>query len=123
MSDLSENTTSNEKFIAFENRLRKVFKHLSKIARKQNISCYRIYNVDLPEFPFIIDIYKDCVYVAEYKSKHKLTEDDYKQWLQVSLDIIQRVFEISDDNLFLKLRERQKGEQQYTKLLRKSRNC
>lgn len=117
MSDLSENTTSNEKFIAFENRLRKVFKHLSKIARKQNISCYRIYNVDLPEFPFIIDIYKDCVYVAEYKSKHKLTEDDYKQWLQVSLDIIQRVFEISDDNLFLKLRERQKGEQQYTKLL------
>ena len=117
MSDLSENTTSNEKFIAFENRLRKVFKHLSKIARKQNISCYRIYNVDLPEFPFIIDIYKDCVYVAEYKSKHKLTEDDYMQWLQVSLDIIQRVFEISDDNLFLKLRERQKGEQQYTKLL------
>lgn len=105
-----------EKFIAFENRLRKVYKHFSKIARKQSVSCYRVYAVDLPEFPFIIDVYKDCVYVAEYKSKHKLSEQEYSDWLSTSLQIIQTVFDLPKENIFLKLRERQKGEQQYDKL-------
>ncbi|HQV77267.1 MAG TPA: class I SAM-dependent methyltransferase [Chitinophagales bacterium] len=105
-----------EKFTAFENRLKKVYKHLSKIARKQQVSCYRLYQVDLPEFPFIIDVYKDCVYVAEYKSKHKLSEEEYKRWLTISMEIIESVLDVNTENVFLKLRERQKGEQQYHKL-------
>ncbi|MCC6571632.1 MAG: SAM-dependent methyltransferase, partial [Chitinophagales bacterium] len=40
-----------DKFTAFENRLTKVYKHLGKIARRQQLSCFRIYDVDLPEFP------------------------------------------------------------------------
>ncbi len=105
-----------DKFIAFENRLSKVYKHIGKIARKQNVSCFRVYNVDLPEFPFIIDVYKDLIYVAEYKSKHKLNEVEYETWLNTSLEIIQKVFNTEKENVFLKLRERQKGEQQYSKL-------
>jgi 23S rRNA (cytosine1962-C5)-methyltransferase len=75
-----------------------------------------VYDIDLPEFPFIIDVYKDMIYVAEYKSKHKLSEEDYDTWLNTSLEIIQEVFEVEKENVFLKLRERQKGEQQYAKL-------
>lgn len=104
------------KFTAFENRLTKVYKHNSKLARKQNISCYRVYNIDLPEFPFIIDVYKDSIYVAEYKSKHKLSELEYFEWMNISIEIIKNLFKINKEQLFLKLRERQKGEQQYTKL-------
>ncbi len=105
-----------DKFTAFENRLRKVFKHLSKIARKQQIACYRIYNVDLPEFPFMIDVYKDCVYVSEYKSKHKLSDEKYKNWLDTSIQIIQEILEVDASKIYLKLRERQKGNQQYEKI-------
>ena len=105
-----------EKFTAFENRLAKVYKHIGKIARKQNLACFRVYDIDLPEFPFIIDVYKDLVYVAEYKSKHKLSEEDYDTWLNTSLEIVQKVFNTDKENIFLKLRERQKGEQQYSKL-------
>lgn len=105
-----------DKFTAFENRLSKVYKHIGKIARKQNLSCFRVYDVDLPEFPFIIDVYKDMIYVAEYKSKHKLSEEDYDTWLTTSLEIIQEVFEVEKENVFLKLRQRQKGDQQYDKL-------
>ncbi|MBK9793830.1 MAG: class I SAM-dependent methyltransferase [Sphingobacteriales bacterium] len=105
-----------DKFIAFENRLAKVYKHIGKIARKQQLACFRVYDVDLPEFPFIIDVYKDLVYVAEYKSKHKLNEEEYEGWLTTSLEIIQKVFGVEKENVFLKLRERQKGEQQYSKL-------
>lgn len=105
-----------DKFTAFENRLSKVYKHIGKIARKQQLACFRVYDIDLPEFPFIIDVYKDLVYVAEYKSKHKLSEEDYEIWLNTSMDIIQKVFGVERDHVFLKLRERQKGEQQYSKL-------
>jgi len=105
-----------DKFTAFENRLTKVYKHIGKIARKQNLACFRVYDIDLPEFPFIIDVYKDMIYVAEYKSKHKLSEEDYETWLNTSLEIIQQVFGVEKYNVFLKLRERQKGEQQYSKL-------
>lgn len=105
-----------DKFTAFENRLRKVYKHLSKIARKQQVVCYRIYNVDLPEFPFIIDVYKDCVYVSEYKSKHKLSDEDYKNWLDTSIQIIHEILEVDTSKIYLKLRERQKGKQQYEKI-------
>lgn len=105
-----------DKFIAFENRLTKVAKHFGKSARKQQISCYRVYAIDLPEFPFIIDVYKDVIYVAEYKSKHKLDEETYQNWLNTSLEIIKKVFAVEEKEIYLKLRERQKGDQQYNKL-------
>ncbi len=110
-----------DKFTAFENRLTKVYKHLGKIARRQQLSCFRIYDVDLPEFPFIIDMYKNMVYVSEYKSRHKLSEEEYEQWLQTSLEIIQKILEVDSEHIFLKRRERQKGEQQYSKLNQEKR--
>ncbi len=105
-----------DKFQMFQNRLQKVFKHIRKQAQKNNISCYRIYDRDLPEFPLIIDIYKDKVYVAEYKSKHKLDETSYQYWLSESIEIIKEVTASTANELFIKKRERQKGEQQYSKL-------
>ena len=105
-----------DKFQMFENRLQKVFKHISKQAQKNNISCYRIYDRDLPEFPLIIDIYKDCVYVAEYKSKHKLSDEEYQNWMNESLEIIVKITQINKEQIFIKTRERQKGEQQYSKV-------
>lgn len=105
-----------EKLQMFENRLQKVYKHISKQAQKQNVSCYRIYDRDLPEFPLIIDIYKDCAYVAEYKSKHKLSEEEYAEWLNASLEIIVKTIAIDKERVFIKTRERQKGEKQYTKV-------
>ena len=41
---------------AFANRLRKNARHWSKWARRNDISCYRLYDRDVPEFPFVIDI-------------------------------------------------------------------
>lgn len=89
---------------------------MAKIAKRINVSCYRIYNVDLPEFPFIIEMYNDNVYVAEYKSKHSLSDEEYSEWLDLSLQTIQKVLNVSENKIFLKLRERQKGVNQYAKL-------
>lgn len=41
----------------FENRLSKNLKKLRKWARKNRVSCYRIYDKDIPEIPLAVDIY------------------------------------------------------------------
>lgn len=94
------------KFIMFENRLAKLYKHLSKQARRQSISCYRIYDKDLPEFPLIIDVYDDKVYLAEYRAKHHLTEEEHEQWLNESINIISKVLNVADEKIYLKERKR-----------------
>lgn len=42
----------------FGNRLRKKYKELRKWARKNRISCYRLYDRDIPEVPVSLDIYE-----------------------------------------------------------------
>jgi len=100
----------------FENRLRKVYKHISKLARKQDIACYRIYDHDLPEFPFAIEVYKDVVHAAEYKRKHGMEDEEHNAWLQACKETIAKVLEMSVDNIFMKVRQRKAGRQgQYEK--------
>ncbi len=105
-----------DKFEMFKNRLTKVYRHLSKAAGKQNISCYRIYDHDLPEFPFIIEKYEDKLYVAEYKRKHQMTEEAHTYWIEQSRGIMAGVLEVATENIFFKLRQRKAGrEGQYQK--------
>ncbi len=76
-----------QKLEMFSNRLTKVFKHRSKIARRTGVGCYRIYEHDLPEFPFCIEAYENKIYVSEYVRRHGMTDEEHDTWLQPSLDI------------------------------------
>jgi 23S rRNA (cytosine1962-C5)-methyltransferase len=100
---------SNEKLTMFRNRLEKVSRHLSKQARRQGISCYRVYDHDLPEFPFCIEFYGDKLYVAEYKRRHGLTEDEHDSWMEESIELISSILSVDNSNIFLKLRQRKPG--------------
>jgi 23S rRNA (cytosine1962-C5)-methyltransferase len=100
---------SEEKIIMFRNRLTKVYRHISKIARRQQVSCYRVYDHDLPEFPFSIELYGSNVYVAEYKRRHNMTEDEHDIWMEKSMAVVSEVLDIPADNIFLKLRQRKAG--------------
>ncbi len=42
----------------FSNRLKRKIKELKKWARKNKISCYRIYDRDIPEIPVSLDLYE-----------------------------------------------------------------
>lgn len=98
-----------EKLLMLRNRLAKVFKHVSKSAKRQNISCYRIYDHDLPEFPFSIDQYEDKLYIAEYKRRHNLTDEKHDLWMSKSKTVIADVLAINTKNIFTKLRQRKAG--------------
>lgn len=98
-----------EKILMFRNRLTKVYRHLGKQAKRQQVSCYRVYDHDLPEFPFCIEIYEDKLYVAEYRRRHGLSDDEHEQWLEQSMAVITEVLLISPENIYLKLRQRKPG--------------
>jgi len=104
----------------FRNRLVKVFRHISKIAKRQNISCYRVYDYDLPEFPFCIELYDDKVYLAEYKKRFEMADKEHGEWLQACLSIITETVNIGREKIHLRQRQRKEGrEGQYEKLSNK----
>lgn len=106
-----------EKMQMFRNRLTKVYRHLSKIARRQGVTCYRIYDHDLPEFPFCIERYENKLYVAEYERRHGMTEEQHQDWVALSLQVMEEVIEVEPEQIYNKTRRRKQGRQgQYQKL-------
>lgn len=98
-----------DKLIMFENRLRKVDRILKQKAKQQQVSCYRLYDRDLPEFPLIIDIYGSHVQVTEYRSHHQLSDEAYEQWLEGSLQLVAKVLGKSEAEIHLKERKRKES--------------
>jgi len=90
----------------FQNRLLKVYKHRSKQAKRMHISCYRLYDKDLPEFPVSIDVYGEKVCLSEYRAKHHLTEEEHLDWLDGTAATIGEVLQIADENIYTKERRR-----------------
>lgn len=98
------------------NRLEKMHRHYGKWARRQGISCYRVYDADIPEFPLAVDVYGDCLHVSEYQRKHHLTEEEHSLWRSACMGALMEVFGLPPDRIFLKVRKPQKGREQYEKL-------
>jgi 23S rRNA (cytosine1962-C5)-methyltransferase len=105
------------KFLMFRNRLQKVHKHLSKQAVRQGITCYRLYNHDLPEFPFIIEVYEDKLYISEYKRRHTMDEEEHTEWWKESTQVMVEVLGVPAEKIFLRIRQRKESRAgQYQKL-------
>lgn len=100
----------------FANRLKKNFQHLQKWAKREHITSYRVYDADLPEYAFAIDIYNDHAVLQEYAAPATIPLHKVEQR---SLDVIQTtpaILGISPENLVVKQRKAQKGSQQYQKM-------
>jgi len=107
---------------AFANRLQKVSRHLNKWARRQQITCYRIYDQDIPEFPFCIDRYEEMLHIAEYRTQHRMGEEEHADWLQQCMQVVSAVLETPPDHIFLKERRRlARRTEQYEKVAQESR--
>ena len=106
------------KFEAFANRLSKVYRHIGKWARKQGITCYRVYDDDMPDFPLAIDVYENIAHVAEYARPHGMEPDAHVDWLENCLTVIGTVLDISPKLIYLKFRQRQTGLRQYERFSR-----
>src|SRR5690606_12010385 len=100
----------------FANRLKKNLKTLGKWARQQNISCYRLYDADMPEFAVAIDLYDGWAHVQEYAAPASVSEDKAQARLQDVLVALPQVLDIPSERVVLKQRQRQTGKQQYERM-------
>jgi len=100
---------SDDKFIMFGNRLEKVFRHLGKQAKRLRIGCYRLYDHDLPEFPFCIEVYEHNIYVAEYRRRHGMSEEEHDEWIEKSIEVICKILKVGKEKIYLKLRQKKPG--------------
>ncbi len=99
----------------FVNRLRKNLRHLQKWARREGITCYRVYDADLPDYALAIDLYERWVHVQEYAPPRTINADIANARLQDAVAAIPEVLEVSSDYISLKIRQAQKGTRQYTR--------
>jgi len=106
-----------EKLQMFRNRLTKMFRHTGKLAKRQGVTCYRVYDHDLPEFPFCVELYEDKVYLAEYKRRHGMTDEEHEAWLEECLPVITEITGVPDEKIYFRQRQRKSGRTgQYEKL-------
>jgi 23S rRNA (cytosine1962-C5)-methyltransferase len=109
--------SDTDKLVMFNNRLIKVYKHRYKQAKRQQFSCYRVYDHDLTEFPFCIELYEDKIYLAEYLRRHGMTDEEHEIWLDACLGVISEVTGVPIDNMFVRQRKRMSHrEGQYEKI-------
>jgi 23S rRNA (cytosine1962-C5)-methyltransferase len=106
-----------EKLDMFRNRLVKVYKHRSKLAKRQQVSCFRVYDHDLTEFPLAIELYEDKIYIAEYLRRHGMEDEEHEAWLNLCLAVISEVTGVAPELMYVRQRKRMSHrEDQYEKM-------
>ncbi len=104
------------------NRLRKNQKALGKWLRAEDISCYRLYDADLPEYALAVDIYGSAVpetptrrfvHVQEYAAPADVDPKAARRRLREAMGVIGEVLAVPEQDLFFKVRQRQRGGAQY----------
>ncbi len=96
------------------NRLQKRMRHLRKWAKRLDISCYRLYERDIPQFPLIVDWYdgEAVVWLYEHEGEEESDGAETAVWHEDALNQIQTALELSPRQIFVKTRARQRGLQQ-----------
>ena len=110
---------SSDVAMDFANRLQKNIKKIEKWAKQQGLDAYRLYDADLPEYNLAVDRYADHIVVQEYAAPKNIDENKARQRLLDAVNATLQVTGIETNKLILKVRQKQKGTNQYEKLANK----
>ena len=112
-------SVSSDVAVDFANRLQKNIKKIEKWAKQQGLDAYRLYDADLPEYNLAVDRYADHIVVQEYAAPKNIDENKARQRLLDAVNATLNVTGIETNKLILKVRQKQKGTNQYEKLANK----
>ncbi len=108
------------------NRLRKNLRKLKTWRTREQVTCFRAYDADLPEYAAAIDVY-DVVdgerpedrglwlHVQEYQAPKTIPEEETRRRLGELVQAAMQVFELPRDRVALKTRAPQSRQQRYQK--------
>ena len=102
----------------FANRLRKNLKRLAPWAETEHIDCFRLYDADMPEYAFAIDLYgpepRD-VYLQEYSPPKTVDQESARERRREVLAAVPEVLGVPLTQVHSRVRRPQKGSVQYEK--------
>jgi 23S rRNA (guanine2445-N2)-methyltransferase / 23S rRNA (guanine2069-N7)-methyltransferase len=107
----------------FANRLDKNLKRLGRAAARQGVSCYRLYDADMPEYAFAIDRYALAdvpdevhLHVQEYAAPASIDPEAARRRRTEALAVLPQAAGVPRERVHLRLRQRQRGASQYRRL-------
>ncbi len=104
--------SADRQAIEFRNRLTKRARHLRRWPGR-GITCYRLYELDVPGVPLVVDRYEDRLHIAEFNRPHERTPAQHADWLDLMKKTAAEVMQIHPSNVYMKFRDRQRGLSQY----------
>jgi 23S rRNA (guanine2445-N2)-methyltransferase / 23S rRNA (guanine2069-N7)-methyltransferase len=102
----------------FANRLRKNLQRLDPWAAREGIDCFRVYDADMPEYAFAIDLYgreSRHVYVQEYAAPKSVNQESARERRREALAVLPEVLGGPLSQVHTRVRKPQKGAEQYEK--------
>jgi 23S rRNA (guanine2445-N2)-methyltransferase / 23S rRNA (guanine2069-N7)-methyltransferase len=102
----------------FANRLRKNLQRLDPWAAREHIDCFRVYDADMPEYAFAIDLYGRAsrqVYVQEYAPPKSVNPESARERRREALAVLPEVLGVPLPQVHTRVRKPQKGAEQYEK--------
>ena len=100
----------------FANRLRNNLKRLQRWAQREGADNYRVYDADLPDYNFAVDLYQGerrWVHAQEYQAPARIDPARAEARRRAALAVMAEVLAVPPDQVFYKVRQRQKGADQY----------
>jgi 23S rRNA (cytosine1962-C5)-methyltransferase len=111
---------SGPRFEAFANRLRKNARHLRKWARRLSIACYRVYDCDIPELAYAVDLYADWAHLQAYE-RAGATDERPAQDAALRLAVAEAL-QVEPAHVVLKRRAQRRGQEQHEKTGQRGRD-
>ena len=102
----------------FANRLRKNLKLLDAWALREHVECFRVYDADMPEYAFAIDLYGRegrHAYVQEYAPPKTVNQESARERRREVLAVLPEVLAVPPQHVHSRVRKPQKGTAQYEK--------
>ncbi len=100
----------------FANRLRKNLRSVGGWARREGVTCYRLYDADLPDYSLAVDRYADWVHVQEYAPPATVDPRKAARRRRDALAVLPEVLGVPPQHVIFKTRSRQRGPSQYQRL-------
>lgn len=98
------------------NRVRKNRRRLKAWVRREGITCFRLYDRDIPEIPLAIDWYEGRLHVAAYAGRYLPPGDAGRAQVERLAGALASDLGVGGESCYVKIRQRQPGGEQYGEL-------
>jgi 23S rRNA G2069 N7-methylase RlmK/C1962 C5-methylase RlmI len=97
------------------NRVKKNQRRLKSWLLRNRVSCFRLYNLDIPEIPLLVDWYEERLHVG-VKLRGESDGEEENRWVRYLVNALAGFLGLPENAVFIKFRRQGRGGTQYAPL-------